>query len=68
MAKTAFGRIEELKRFLRDKLLIKLERGTADELQRRVKILLQVAPDWQERAVKELTPDEEQKITELIDS
>jgi hypothetical protein len=41
--KTAFGRIEELERDMRGGLLIKLGRGTIEELDRRVKILLQVA-------------------------
>jgi len=47
--KTAFGSIEELERDTRGGLFIKLGRGTAEELQRRAKILSQVAPDWKER-------------------
>jgi hypothetical protein len=70
MTKTAFGRIEELERDMRGGLLIKLGGGNAEELQRRVNILLQVAPDWKERtasgAVMKLTPEEERKVMELI--
>ena len=67
--KTAFGRIEELESDMRGGLLIKLGRGTAEELQRRAKILLQVAPDWKERTASgnaRLTPEEERKVMELI--
>jgi integrase len=67
--KTAFGRIEEVERDMRGGLLIKLGRGTAEELQQRVRILLQVAPDWKERTASgnaRLTPEEERKVMELI--
>jgi hypothetical protein len=39
--KSALGRIDELQNDMRGGLLIKLGRGTAEELDRRVKILLQ---------------------------
>ena len=50
-------------------LLIKLGRGDVEELGRRVRILLQVAPDWQKRTASgnaRLTPEEERKFMELI--
>jgi integrase/recombinase XerD len=69
MTKTAFGRIEELERDMRCGLLVR--RGTFEDLDRVVKTVLQVAPDWKERtasgAVMTLTPEEERKFTELID-
>ena len=66
---TTKGRIEELERDMRGGLLIKPGRGAAEEIQRRVKILLQVAPDWQKRTTSgnaRLTPEEERKVMELI--
>jgi hypothetical protein len=69
MTKTAFGRIEDLERDMRGGLLIKPGRRTAEKLQRRAKILLQVAPDWQKRTAPvnaRLTPEEERKVMELI--
>jgi integrase/recombinase XerD len=70
ITKTAFERIDELQSVMRGGLLIKPGRRTAEELDRRVKLLLQVAPDWKERtasrAVMELTPEEERKWMELI--
>jgi integrase/recombinase XerD len=65
----ALGRIDELQNDMRGGLLIKLGRGAAEELQRRAKILLQVAPDWKERTASgnaRLTPEEERKVTKLI--
>jgi hypothetical protein len=54
---------------MRGGLLIKPGRRTAEELQGRAKILLQVAPDWKERtasgAVMKLTPEEERKWMDL---
>jgi len=52
-------------------LLVRLykQRGEWWELQRRAKILLQVAPDWQKRTAPvnaRLTPEEEQKVMALI--
>jgi hypothetical protein len=67
--KTALGRIDELQSDMRGGLLIKPGRGTVDELQRRVKIILQVVSNWKERAasgVVRLTPEEERKVMELI--
>jgi integrase/recombinase XerD len=70
IAKTALERVDELQSVMRGGLLIKPGRRTAEELQRRVKILLQVAPDWKERtasgAIMKLTPEEERKWMELI--
>ena len=69
LAKTAFGRIDELQSVMRGGLLIKPGREAAEEIQRRVKILLQVAPDWQKRTASgnaRLTPEEERKFMELI--
>jgi len=45
------------------------DKDTAEELNRRIKILLQVAPDWQERTAPvdvRLTPEEERRVMELI--
>ncbi len=67
--KTAFEEIDELRSFMSGGLLIKPDRRTAEELQRRAKILLQVAPDWQKRTAPvnaRLTPEEERKVMELI--
>jgi hypothetical protein len=67
--KTALGGIDELQNVMSGGLLIKLGKGAAEELQRRVKILLQVAPDWQKRTAPvnaRLTPEEERKVMELI--
>jgi integrase/recombinase XerD len=68
MTKTAFGRIEELERDMRCGLLIR--RGTFEDANRVGKTILQVVPNWKEStasgAVLELTPEEEQKFTELI--
>ena len=50
-------------------MLIRPDGRTAEELQRRAKILLQVAPDWQKRTAPvnaRLTPEEEQKVMALI--
>jgi hypothetical protein len=69
ITKTAFERIDELQSVMRGGLLIKPGRRTAEELQRRAKILLQVAPDWQKRIAPvnaRLTPGEERKVMELI--
>jgi alanyl-tRNA synthetase len=70
ITKTAFERIDELQSVMRGgDVLIRPDRRTAEELQRRAKILLQVAPDWQKRtapANARLTPEEERKVTELI--
>jgi hypothetical protein len=66
--KTAFGRIEDLERDMRGGLLIKPGRRTVEELDRRVKILLQVVPDWKERTASgnaRLTPEEERRVMEL---
>jgi hypothetical protein len=65
--KTAFGRIDELQSDMRGGLLIKSR--NPEELDRRVKIILQVVPDWKERGasgVVRSTPEEEQKVMELI--
>ena len=51
------------------RVLIKPDKDTAEELDRRIKILLQVAPDWQKRTTPvndRLTPEEERKVMELI--
>ena len=68
--KTAFETIDELQSFMRGGVLIKPDRRTAEELKRRAKILLQVAPDWKERtasgAVMKLTPEEERKVMGLV--
>ena len=67
--KTAFETIDELQSFMRGGVLIKPDRRTAEELQRRAKTLLQVAPDWQKRTAPvnaRLTPEEERKVMELI--
>ena len=69
--KTAFGRIEELESYMRGAVLIKPGRGIAEELQRRAKILLQVAPDWQKRTGPvdpRLTPEGDRKVMELIEA
>jgi integrase/recombinase XerD len=61
---------DELESIMKDGgVLIKPGRRTAEELQRRAKILLQVAPDWQKRTAPvnvRLTPEEERKVMELI--
>jgi len=69
VTKTAFGRIDELQADMRGGLLIKPGRRTAEELDRRVKIILQVVPDWKEggaSGIVRLTPEEERKVMELI--
>jgi len=70
ITKAAFGRIDELQSVMRGgDVLIRPDRRTAEELQRRAKILLQVAPDWQKRTAPvnaRLTPEEERKVMELI--
>lgn len=70
ITKTAFERIDELQNDMSGGLLIKLGRGDAEELQQRVRIFLQVAPDWKERTasgkVIRLTPEEERMAMELI--
>ena len=70
ITKTAFERIDELQSVMRGgDVLIRPDRRTAEELQRRAKILLQVAPDWQKRTAPvnaRLTPEEEQKVMALI--
>ena len=67
--KTALGGIDELQSVMRGGLLIKPDRRTAEELDRRVKIILQVVPDWKERGasgIVRLTSEEERKVMELI--
>lgn len=70
ITKAAFGGIDELQSVMRGgDVLIRPDRRTAEELQRRAKILLQVAPDWQRRTAPvnaRLTPEGERKVTELI--
>jgi integrase/recombinase XerD len=69
ISKTAFERIDELQSDMRGGLLIKPGRRTAEELDRRVKIILQVVPDWEERGasgIVRLTSEEERKVMELI--
>jgi uncharacterized coiled-coil DUF342 family protein len=67
MTKTAYERIDELQNVMRGGLLIK-PRDT-EEFDRRVKILLQVIPDWRERGasgIVRLTSEEEQKVMESM--
>jgi integrase len=69
ITKAAFGRIDELQNIMKGRVLIKPDKDTAEELNRRIKILLQVAPDWQKRTTPvndRLTPEEERKVMELI--
>ena len=52
-------------------LITKPDKDTAEELNRRVKILLQVAPDWQKRTAPvdvRLTPEEEGKKGAIRDA
>jgi len=67
--KTTLGRVDELENIMKGRVLIKPDKDTAEELNRRVKILLQVALDWQKRTAPvdvRLTPEEERKVMELI--